>query len=191
MVSFGLIKAAPSSIPTSGIQRTNSSSGASGGERSKPGSHKSPPSTPGSASHEELIWAQVAVATDEGDGSSGSLPEATRGRGFSFRRKSSSANDSGESGEDSGVAAALPLVVKRGQIVLLFDGQCKQCLAFCGGMLGRVDRSHLKVLEGSAAPQCPRGDTSDDAKALMSVFVRDGFRLVQHFSRLLAQLGCQ
>ncbi len=173
LLAADLLLKAPTSIPTTtGLQRTSSSSLAA----NKNGV-RSPPVTPGSSgAADELVWAQVTTATDETDAAA--LAAGTRKRGSTKGSRKSSNADS--ESEDSSAGNVMPLTLKRGQMVLLLDGgSAKQSLAFCGGVLGRVDRSHVKLLDGTSAPQCPVGDTAEDGRSLRAAFCWDDFRLVQ------------
>jgi hypothetical protein len=155
---------APTSIPTTSLQRSGSVSGVSG--KGAPSGSLTP------SGYEELVWAQVTTTVDESE----SAAAARKRNGSRGKRKPSNADSESE---DSGIAGAVTLQLRRGQLVLLLDANPKQSLAFCGGRLGRVDRSHVKLSDEASAPQCPRGDTAEDVKLLMATLCNQQFRLVQ------------
>jgi hypothetical protein len=96
-----------------------------------------------------------------------------------FYKKYQSSNAESES--DDQWSSLVPLQAKRGQIVLVLESHTKQCLAFCHGSIGRIEKSLLKTVEGGSAPQCPTGSAQEDAKNLLNVFCLRDFRLVQLF----------
>jgi hypothetical protein len=155
---------APTSIPTTSLQRSGSVSGVSG----KGASGSLTPS-----GYDELVWAQVTTTVDDSETAAAAARKRNGTRG---KRKPSNADSESE---DSGIAGAVTLQLRRGQLVLLLDANPKQSLAFCGGRLGRVDRAHVKLSDEATAPQCPRGDTAEDVKLLMAALCNQQFRLVQ------------
>jgi hypothetical protein len=126
---------------------------------------------------DHLVWANVVADS----GASGEEVPVTRSRGFSrsrTRRKSSNAESDSE---DTTLGGVVALEVKRGQMVLLLEIHSKSCIGFCGGSVGRIDRAAVKVVDGTAAPQCPAGDSDEDAEGLAKVFCMNNFHLVQLF----------
>ena len=59
--------------------------------------------------------------------------------------------------------------------MLLLEGG----LAFCGGSLGKVDKSQVTLMEEGLCPRCPTGETESERKALMRVLMQHEWRLVQ------------